>query len=489
MKKLKIFAMALVAFVTIALPLLLVVGAAVIIPPQYDKTFVGALDDKMERLNSIEEDKIIVVGGSSVAFGLDSQLMEEQTGMPVVNFGLYAALGTKVMLDLSRAGVKEGDVVIIAPEMDAQTLSMYFSSETTLQAADGDLSILSQVRGENILSLIGGSWKYLVNKFSYFINGNAPDPEGVYNSDSFDEYGDIIYERPNNVMNLYYDPNKVIELEPGIFEEEFIDYINDYVSYCKSRGADVFFSFCPMNELGMSEKNTDESIDAFVEFLDENLRCDVISDPRDYIMEAGYFFDSNFHLNDAGVIRRSVKLTEDIFFALGIPDSVTVEIPEAPELPESDTRYFDTDENDKFFTYELIYGSEGNVLGARITGLTEEGKKQTTLTVPLGAEGYKVIFIGADAFAGGAATTVIIQDITISNTSHIGMDDGLFRGSKVKKLYIKTMNEETVVPPSSNDSTIPVGLEVYIPAGSSYRSGYFWGQIASRLVFIDDTAD
>ena len=55
------------------------------------------------------------------------ELMEEMIGMPVVNFGLYATLGTKLMLDLSLGAIKKGDVVVIAPETDPQTYSLSMS--------------------------------------------------------------------------------------------------------------------------------------------------------------------------------------------------------------------------------------------------------------------------------------------------------------------------------------------------------------------------
>ena len=107
------------AILIIFLPIVLLLGYAFSIPAQYTNTFVGELDDKFERLTSIDEPKLVVVGGSSVAFGLESEILEKYVGMPVVNFGLYAALGTKVMLDLSKAGINEGDVVVLAPELDA----------------------------------------------------------------------------------------------------------------------------------------------------------------------------------------------------------------------------------------------------------------------------------------------------------------------------------------------------------------------------------
>jgi hypothetical protein len=116
MKKMKIILSVILAIVLIITPPVSVICLTVATPDQYDKTFLGVLDEKYDRLMSIEEEKIVVIGGSSVAFGLDSALLESYTGMPVVNFGLYADLGTKLMLDLARGGIKEGDVVIIAPE-------------------------------------------------------------------------------------------------------------------------------------------------------------------------------------------------------------------------------------------------------------------------------------------------------------------------------------------------------------------------------------
>ena len=102
---------AICVILVLLLPIGGVTGIAVALPEQYGNVFTSRLSEKYDRLNSIDEPKVIVVGGSSVAFGLDSELLEEYMGMPVVNFGLYAALGTKVMMDLSRSNIGEGDII------------------------------------------------------------------------------------------------------------------------------------------------------------------------------------------------------------------------------------------------------------------------------------------------------------------------------------------------------------------------------------------
>ena len=115
-----------IKLITLSLAVLIpfgaILGISAFAKPVYGQTFLGELAPKYERLNAIDEPKVIIVGGSSVAFGLDSALLEEQISMPVVNFGLYATLGTKIMMDLSKANINEGDIVVLAPEMDSQTL-------------------------------------------------------------------------------------------------------------------------------------------------------------------------------------------------------------------------------------------------------------------------------------------------------------------------------------------------------------------------------
>jgi hypothetical protein len=126
----------------VLIPFVAVAVTALALPAQFDETFLAALELKIDRIESVEGPKIIIVGGSSVPFGVDTKLMEEMLGMPVVNFGLYATLGTKLMIDLSREYINEGDIVVIAPETDAQTYSLFFNAEASWQAVDSDISLL-----------------------------------------------------------------------------------------------------------------------------------------------------------------------------------------------------------------------------------------------------------------------------------------------------------------------------------------------------------
>ena len=471
MRKLNVILISILTFLVIISPIVTPFSIAVFSEVKYSESFVGVLDDKVERLDSIEEDKIIVIGGSSVAFGINSPLIEKYTEMPVVNFGLYASLGTKLMLELSRDSVKDGDIVIIAPEMDAQTLSLYFNPDATLKAFDGSFDLMSRLDIEDRFKLLAASFDFASEK----IKADGIQENGIYTAKSFNEYLDIEYAREYNIMHAYYDENLRIFLDESIVSPEFIDYLNDYISFCKRRGAEVYFSWCPMNSLAVVNE-TEESIREFESFMKENIDATFISDIEDYILEPEYFYDTNFHVNDSGMMRHSVNLTKDILFELGIPR--LVEAPEGeeieglvtvpkPELPFVDVRYFDYDENEVYFTY-----SQNEDGSYTITGLTDLGKDQTSLTVPKGAESFIVTGIAKAAFSGTSISELIIPE----NTNLRILMNGCFeRTSSLSRLVIYHQNEEDILPPY-DFLGVANNFKVLIPEASSYDTGYYWGE-------------
>ena len=316
------------------------------------------------------------------------------------------------------------------------------------------------------LSLLGGMWSFATNKLKLMASGTTLDPDGIYNASNFNEYGDLVYSRPANVMDLYYDESTPINLTSETVSPEFIDYLNEYIAYCEEQGAKVVFAYCPMNERAVVDKTTAER---FHKFLEESLDCEIIGNINDSIMDAGYFYDTNFHLNDTGVAERSIRLARDVLFALEIPRAVLETSPEAPELPETDVRYFgDEDPSAKYFKYEKR--EDGSY---KIVGLTYNGKQLTTLTIPLGYDTYKVTAIAADAFVGSKATRITIPE----NTNIRMLENGSFNGTtQLQQLYILYPKAESLTPPADFFGT-PDGFKIYVPAGSNYDTDYNWVEV------------
>lgn len=461
------------------LPFILVLSVAFLLPPEYDETFVGALDEKLERLHSIEEDKILIVGGSSVAFGYDSEIIEKYLDMPVVNFGLYAALGTKLMLDLSKNEVEEGDIVIIAPEMDSETLSLYFSALMTLRALESSPEYLFDIPSEHTASLVGSIWSFAVEKFENKIIEKELQ-EGIYRADSFDERGDIKYPRPENVMREYYDANRTLDLTESIVGEDFLNYLNEYISHCKSVGAKVYFEFPPMNRLAISKNSTEDTRYEFEEFLRERLDCPIIAaSVEDYIYDEGYFYDSNFHLNDAGVVMHTVNVTRDLLLELEIPKAVEEDIPEPPELPEQDVRYFGEDENAKYFEFEKR--ADGSYALVKVK---DEYLHMDSFTLPLGYNGYIVSAVAERAFEGSSLEKLIVPE----DTNLWAFENGFYLGApKFKELYLYNLDGMAINPPDSFSGRRE-DFVVYVTPESDYmdEGGYNWQSLGLTFKYIFD---
>ncbi len=62
--------------------------------------------------------RILVVGGSSVLFGVDAALLQRETGRASINLGLAANLGALFMLGYAEDAAKPGDLIVLSIETD-----------------------------------------------------------------------------------------------------------------------------------------------------------------------------------------------------------------------------------------------------------------------------------------------------------------------------------------------------------------------------------
>lgn len=182
--------------------------------------------------------RLILVGGSAAAFGVDSALLaKELPDYHPVNFGLYAALGTRVMLDLSINELRTGDLVIVMPEQQQQALSDTVGVTALWQAVDGDFSALGCLHARDFGPMLGSFPRFAAAKFRYFLTG-APETDGVYRRDSFNAAGDLASPLCKaNIMPEGYDPTMPIRFDTALPEAAFCAALNDYTAQAADAGA------------------------------------------------------------------------------------------------------------------------------------------------------------------------------------------------------------------------------------------------------------
>ena len=170
----------------------IVAGAVWEIMPQYDTSYNAALHDKIDRIETIEEPKIVLIGNSNVAFGFDSEMIEEAFGMPVVNMGLHGAFGNAFHEEMSKLNVREGDIYVVCH------LSFYDDDEIedgtmVWTAIEKDLSAYHLIRLKDIPVLIKGYPAYLRKCIDLWRNGegNQEWDGSAYGRDAFNKYGDV----------------------------------------------------------------------------------------------------------------------------------------------------------------------------------------------------------------------------------------------------------------------------------------------------------
>ncbi|MBQ4354451.1 MAG: hypothetical protein IJC71_06115 [Clostridia bacterium] len=480
MKKKKIIVSALLFILALLLPILLLAAMDTVVPAQYGESFLAGLGLKYDLLKSETEPKIVIIGGSSTAFGIDSALMEEHLPYKVVNFGLYATLGTKLMLDLSEDCIREGDIVVIAPELDKQTLSLYFNAQSTWQAAESDRTILTGIDFDNAGDMLGGYWDYIAQKIGHHRQGIAA-AQGVYSLSALDEHGDIDYPKESNTMLLGYDPNMIVDLTPELIDEAFIDYLNKYAENVQKKGAVCCFSFPPTNASALAEGTDSEKILDFFMYTAEKLHFEVISDINHCIMDEGYFYDTNFHLNNTGTTAHTILLIEDLRRLIGDTTPLTLEIPAPPEkeIVSAESPADQTDETDwtAFYTYEEL------AAGYMITGVTDEGKTADVLKTPASYDGKAVIAVGEGAFAGCKAKEIHIGQ------SVVQLYNRLFDGcANLERIYLYAEKAGNIAAGDGLFDGAPEEAGLYMPleAYSSFVSDYFWTKFAARMNLTEE---
>lgn len=299
------------------------------LPVQFGDTFMGELKSKYERLKETSGKRIVLVGGSGVAFDCDSALMDDFfPSYEIVNFGMYAGLGTKAVMDLSENYIHEGDIVILSPEQSEQTFSDYFNGEYMWQAADGAFGMLRDLKSENFEAMLGNFPRFALEKLNYVMKGQKPQTDSIYQKKSFNTYGDIELDTcRENILPNGYDVNQKVRFTEDVVQPEFMDYMNDWAKRLEKKGAVVWYRYCPVNKLSVEDM---DDLAAYDVFLRQKLDFPVIGNPENSLMEAEWFFDTNFHLNRPGKEVNTVQLIRDMKAMLGDDRAVTVELPEKP---------------------------------------------------------------------------------------------------------------------------------------------------------------
>lgn len=292
-------------FVTAAIVFLALLALVFETPPKPrpDSYMAAFIDKETLSKTTLGNPRIIFAGGSSSAFGIDSELVEHQTGMKTINTGLHANLGLRFMLSALRDKIGPGDIVVVVPEY-----SHFF------HGLDG-LTELSQ-----LVWLYPQAAKYLSLEHFQTLAKSVPDnlkrkwriwethgivPEvvdSIYCRAAFSGRGDVISH-----LNKPNDHSVFPEMVPIDYGREYdvraTSTLNDFAAECEKRGTRLFISF-PPTPLATYEHNLHLPRTSGAKVVQDNLKSNfrgaLLNTPQDNCFDSKLFFNTECHLNTEG---------------------------------------------------------------------------------------------------------------------------------------------------------------------------------------------
>ena len=263
--------------------------------------------DKRHRLLTAAPPRLVLVGGSSVAYGFDSPALEQRLGLRVVNLGLHAGLGLDYILADAQS-VQKGDTVILAVEYNH-----CFTDQTqwslVVQALTLEPAVLKDFRGRQFLGLLDHGLA-LVSLQMKGVGGWKHGDAMVLRA-QFNEQGDVI-SRPADRPRWVPDPLQPVEETafeqralPATFSRA-VAALNAFDRTCAQRGARVFFFYAPRpRPIWQAE---------FYERIDRELRrrliFPILNHPVDEFYPLSEIYDTPSHLTAAGAEERTTHLIQ-----------------------------------------------------------------------------------------------------------------------------------------------------------------------------------
>ena len=306
----------------IALTIILAIIA--ILLPYNNDSYIRAFDVKQSMLSDAERDSaIILVGGSSVAFGYNSPFLEEESRMPVINTGLLAGIGMKFMIEEISPLLKKGDILVLSPEYELFLSNPETSYFTTLVYLGG-LDYVKKMNMSQRRAFIQYTPNYIRSEIEYSIvkyllpqKGN----ESIYRLSAFNSNGDFVshWGKPHPPVHI---ENKIEGFKAP--NKAFLSWLSNELQQISERGIHIVMLPPVLAQSAYPNKRN------LIHTLD-SLLCDsgfpFICPPSVMSYPDSLYYDTEYHLDSLGAAIHS----KDLIFLLRehniIPRDTTLRIP------------------------------------------------------------------------------------------------------------------------------------------------------------------
>tara|TARA_R110000744_G_scaffold31677_2_gene74358 strand:+ start:1130 stop:2797 length:1668 start_codon:yes stop_codon:yes gene_type:complete len=278
------------------------------INPKYENEYVAAIAPKLQKLKAIKIKKIVIIGGSNASFGIDSNLMQESLGIPVVNMALHGGLPLKFTIEQVKRYLNKGDILILSKEYSG-IKDQYWSKMSGIELpkiVTYDFSQLAAILNDRELfeSTTSGIFNTIKSYIIKYPFKNERKNNSVYSLEAFD--GDNLKEEfIIGSFDKKIEPHKLPKITSNLL---LINELSSYNKFLKDKGVE-FYLTPPVIIEGYYEN---EEIEIFMKSLSNYTGIPLLNKQKVYTYKKKYFFNSHYHTNKQGRRIRTNSLIEDI---------------------------------------------------------------------------------------------------------------------------------------------------------------------------------
>ncbi|MEO3388981.1 hypothetical protein [Mesorhizobium sp. CAU 1741] len=288
--------------------------AVVLIPDATDYVRAGVM--KHDRLASLPSPKIVLIGGSNLAYGTDGALLEQETGCPVVNMGLNGYLGVRLMLAESAPQLHASDIAVISLEYQNFYNPSNGDPVSQLMLAKDNPEIIRYLSWWQRLASLSQLPHVAQEKVLRVMHSVVSPPsdnqevitiKSIESLSGFDKYGGLTSHL--GVEWPYAEVDR-FDLSAATIVPDVLPLLRSFSEEMNARGVRVIYSYSPVKRDFFDEHA--KAINALHERLAELPSLVVTSLPETFAYDNSLFFDSIYHLGAEGRERRSKQLAADI---------------------------------------------------------------------------------------------------------------------------------------------------------------------------------
>lgn len=304
-----------------------VAAIAFLVPEQNDYSL--GIELKHRRLAEINTRKIVLVGGSNLAYGVDSKMLQKATGCPVVNMGMNGYFGVRYMLEEVKDQIRPSDIIVLSFEYDNlfksvdgspgshlaiikayPTVFGFLSAEQKLQV----IAAIPTVAQAKIIRLMTDAITTLKEPFTgrnYGVEGPA-DLNEIESLKGFSPEGDITAHL--GIKWPFVLENAVVPQGAKI-DMQMIALMRGFGEEMQRRGVPVMVSYTPVIRETYDKLQGD--LTEFDRMIKSSPPLIAPSPPSAFAYDKSMFFDTVYHLNERGRPVRTQRLIDDLATTLG----------------------------------------------------------------------------------------------------------------------------------------------------------------------------